>query len=175
MTDPMTATTIRLVEPDDVSLLPIIEREAASRFHAVGLGEIAEGNVSDRAFIDAIRRFGLALCAEVDEMVVGFLLAGELDQALHVYELSVASTHGRQGIGSGMVEAAVRGAETRGLKSLTLSTFSEVPWNAPFYRRLGFEAVERDDWTPGFHLLHAAEALAGVPVEKRLFMRKEIG
>jgi hypothetical protein len=32
-------------------------------------------------------------------------------------------------------------ARTLGLTSLTLTTFRDVPWNAPFYAKLGFEYV----------------------------------
>jgi len=34
--------------------------------------------------------------------------------------------------------AADEWAETKRLAGLTLTTFAEVPWNAPYYDRLGF-------------------------------------
>ena len=34
-------------------------------------------------------------------------------------------------------------ARSEGHDALTLSTYAEVPWNAPYYRAHGFEVVER--------------------------------
>ena len=35
----------------------------------------------------------------------------------------------------------VRGAAEQGARGVTLRTFADVPWNAPFYARLGFTPV----------------------------------
>jgi hypothetical protein len=42
---------------------------------------------------------------------------------------------------------------------VTLTTFRDVPWNAPFYRRLGFEVV--DELPSGLAAIRAHEAMAG--------------
>ena len=57
---------------------------------------------------------------------------------------------------------------------MTLSAFRDVAWNGPFYARLGFCYLTRPDWTPALYLLHHREADAGLPVERRVFMRKEL-
>ena len=44
------------------------------------------------------------------------------------------------GIGAGLVRAAQIDARNTGIKALTLTTFRDVAWNAPFYARLGFAA-----------------------------------
>jgi GNAT superfamily N-acetyltransferase len=169
----MTAT-IRAIRPDEVALVPAIERDAAARFREVGLDAIADGDVSSEAFIRAVMAKGAALVAEFDGMLVGFALAGVLDDALHLYELSVATAHHGRGVGGRLLAALDREAARRHLPAVTLSTFSDVPFNAPFYARRGFTPVEREDWGPAFHLLHGAELAAGIPVERRVFMRKEI-
>ncbi len=46
--------------------------------------------------------------------------------------------HGRRGIGTALVHAACEEARWAGPDSLTLCTYRDVPWNGPFYRRLGF-------------------------------------
>lgn len=169
----MTAA-IRALRPDEVSLIPAIERDAAARFREVGLGTIADGDVSSEAFIRAVMCKGAALVAEFCGAPVGFALAGVLDDALHLYELSVATAHHGRGIGGALLAALDDEAARRHLPAVTLSTFVDVSFNAPFYARRGFAPVERAGWGPAFHLLHGAEQAAGIPVERRVFMRKEI-
>lgn len=169
----MTAT-IRALRPDEVELIPAIERDAAARFREVGLDAIADGSVSSEAFIRAVMAKGAALVAELEGTLVGFELAGVLDDALHIYELSVATAHHGRGVGGALLAALDSEAERRLLPAVTLSTFADVPFNGPFYARRGFVPVEPGDWGPAFHLLHGAELTAGIPVERRVFMRKEI-
>jgi GNAT superfamily N-acetyltransferase len=166
---------VRPVRPGEFALLRDVERDAGQRFRTVGLEVIADNEPTSEAFIAAIGSHGVALCAVDDnDEPVGFVLAGRLDQALHVYELSVATVWGGQGIGRRLMSEVTDRARGLGVASLTLATFRDVPWNRPFYERLGFAEVHPPDWTPAFHLLHAAERLAGLPIERRLFMRKEI-
>ena len=56
----------------------------------------------------------------------------------HLEQLSVLPEHGRRGHGRALVDSAKREARTRGYGRLTLRTFAEIPWNAPFYAGCGF-------------------------------------
>ena len=67
--------------------------------------------------------------------------------------------------------------EVRLVPSLTgvdLGTLADVPWNAPFYARLGFRIVEPDALTPGLIALLEYEARRGLPARLRLVMRYAI-
>jgi GNAT superfamily N-acetyltransferase len=44
-------------------------------------------------------------------------------------------------IGAALLDAVAERARAAGLDGLSLSTFREAPWNAPYYRRLGFVEV----------------------------------
>jgi hypothetical protein len=46
-----------------------------------------------------------------------------------------------------------------------------VPWNAPFYRRCGFEVLPTDALTPALLLLRGVEAALGLPADGRVLMR----
>jgi GNAT superfamily N-acetyltransferase len=76
----------------------------------------------------------------------------------------------RCGIGSGLVRAAQIDARNTGLKALTLTTFRDLEWNAPFYGRLGFEEVTAID----AHLRLAGELANevddGLPADRRSAM-----
>lgn len=60
----------------------------------------------------------------------------------HVAELSVAAAWQRQGVGRRLIGAVVEEAKRQGATRLTLTTFIDVPWNAPYYRRLGFRLLD---------------------------------
>lgn len=77
--------------------------------------------------------------------LVGFakvIVAGEY---LHLEQLSVSPDHGRRGIGGRLVDSVLSVAWSEGFEAVTLRTFADVPWNAPFYERHGFRVVEAVD------------------------------
>jgi hypothetical protein len=55
--------------------------------------------------------------------------------------------------------------------SLTLCTFRDVPWNAPFYERMGFRRLATADLTEALRVRMADEAERGLPPEHRVAMR----
>ena len=78
----------------------------------------------------------------IGEPAVGFAHIIEIDGHFHLEQLAVHPDHGRRGLGTALVYAAAEAIAERGGESMTLLTFADVPWNAPFYRRLGFEIVD---------------------------------
>ncbi len=70
---------------------------------------------------------------------VGFVRLEMVDGHSHVGQLSVLPEYGRLGIGRALVEAGCRFAEGQQHHLITLTTFIDVPFNAPWYRRLGFD------------------------------------
>jgi hypothetical protein len=60
----------------------------------------------------------------------------------------VAPAHARRGLGAALIEHLAGIAREEGRPALTLTAFRDVPWNAPYYRRLGFVVVEPADQEP---------------------------
>ncbi|MCE9651433.1 MAG: GNAT family N-acetyltransferase [Parvibaculum sp.] len=167
--------SIRLVRADEIALLPDIEMKAGALFADAGLQDVADNPPADLEYIESFRRAGAVHVAVSDRgEPVGFALSGLLDGAGHLYELSVDPAHGRRGLGARLVAASGNSAHARGVRAMTLSTFRDLAWNGPFYARLGFRELARNEWTPGLHLLHAREIDIKLPVERRCFMRKEL-
>ncbi|WP_309491575.1 MULTISPECIES: GNAT family N-acetyltransferase [unclassified Microbacterium] len=79
-----------------------------------------------------------------DATVVGFVHVLEIDGHAHLEQLSVLPSHGRRGIGRRLVEAALAEARRRGHPRVSLRTYADVPWNAPFYASCGFIVTEPD-------------------------------
>lgn len=75
-------------------------------------------------------------------VTVGFVHVLEIEGHAHLEQLSVLPAYGRRGIGRSLVDAALDEARRRGHTEVTLRTYAEVPWNAPFYASCGFAVSE---------------------------------
>ena len=112
------------------------------------------------ALAAALRRGHLwVAAATADDVPVGFAYADVLDGALHLEELDVLPSWGRRGIGRALVATVLTAARDAGLPAVTLTTFRDVPWNAPFYARLGFRTLPPAAWSPGLAALLSRTAI----------------
>ena len=131
---------MRAAEPAELPVRPDVERAAARLFPP---GRIPDPDVvHDVEELAGYLAEGLLWVAADAMQVMGYLIARELDGALHVYELAVDPRFGRQGMGTALMQRAATEAERRRLPRVTLTTFEDLPWNAPFYRRLGFQVLQ---------------------------------
>lgn len=171
------AYAVRPARSADVDGLPEIERRAARRFADIGLAVLADAAPTD---VEVFRRGcgeGRVWVAEHlgpagDRGVVGFALVRFLDGDLHLQEMDVVPEHGRRGLGRRLVEAVCAGARERGAGRVTLTTFRDVPWNAPFYRRLGFREIAPEVLDASLRRLVAKELDAGLVPELRCVMER---
>lgn len=94
------------------------------------------GSAEDRA---AASGFVLIAEDQADEVEpIGFVQVLEIDGHAHLEQLSVLPSHARRGHGRRLVQAALDEASRRGYPRVTLRTYVDVPWNAPFYASCGF-------------------------------------
>jgi ribosomal protein S18 acetylase RimI-like enzyme len=165
---------IRPAAPSEASVLRDVELASGQLFREHGLGHLADDEPLWLDDWETYQQTGLAWVAERDDAVVGFLLAEVLDEALHIEQVSVLPSHGRQGIGTALVERACREAAARGYASVTLSTFRDVPFNAPLYRRLGFRDLTDAELTPGLRARRDHETASGLDPTTRVMMRRAL-
>ena len=132
---------IRLAVPEDAQLLPAIETSAAQAFRMIAelswLAESPPMSIARHSQLIALSTCWVALDAE--NRPQGFLSAEQHGNDLHIHELSVMQSMQGQGTGRRLIEAAMEYARSTRLSFVTLTTFTNVPWNAPFYSRLGFQ------------------------------------
>lgn len=76
------------------------------------------------------------------DSVVGFVHVLEIDGVAHLEQLSVVPTYGRRGYGRKLLEDSMAEAGKRGYDELTVRTYADVPWNAPFYGTCSFTETE---------------------------------
>lgn len=158
----------------DAALLPEIERSSGHIFRQwPGLEWIADDQVQLEQQHRALIVDGVAFVAELEGQGVVAFLNGEMTaEALHIWQVAVHREHQGRGVGRELMEVAQRLATDSGTNALTLTTFRQVPWNEPFYQRLGFVTLDRDDLTPRLKAVLEAEERAGLPATQRCAMKK---
>ena len=122
---------------------PRIERSAASAFEGQ---DVPAALFTDFAPPEAYRPHlaaGTLWVVENEGRPVAFLAALPHGERLHIDELDVLRDHQGRGIGRRLLSHAIEWARVEGFKTLSLTTFRVIPWNAPFYASAGFR-----DWDP---------------------------
>ncbi|MFF4172542.1 GNAT family N-acetyltransferase [Streptomyces sp. NPDC001744] len=168
---------IRAAAASELPLLQDIEREAGEPFRSLGMAAVADDDPPSLEVLEAYRRAGRAWVAVDDaDRPVAYLLAGTVDGAAHVEQVSVRPGAARRGVGRALIEHLARTAAREGLTALTLTTFAEVPWNAPYYARLGFRPLADSDpaLTEGLRAIRRAEAAHGLAAWPRVCMRRDL-
>jgi GNAT superfamily N-acetyltransferase len=89
---------------------------------------------------------------------VAYALVDVVDGAGHVEQVSVHPSYAGQGLGRALIEMAATWAAQHDLPTLTLTTFADVPWNGPYYARLGFRVVAPDQLADGLRRVRVHEA-----------------
>lgn len=160
---------------NDIDALPDVERAAARRFSTQPeLAWIADAPVQDRHQHRACADAGQSFVARNGDRPVGFILTLPMDASLFILELSVHPDWQGNGIGRALLATAAEAARHRGFHALTLTTFLQVPWNAPFYAGLGFELLEDAALTPELRERREAETAHGLAWESRCAMRLKL-
>jgi GNAT superfamily N-acetyltransferase len=167
---------IRPARRGDAQALPDIERDAGRSFLVIPeLAWIAGDQVMSVEAHDAAIAHGTLWVAEDnDGVVIGFLSAERFADALHVWEMAVRAAAQRQGIGARLIAAAIDQASRDGLSAVTLTTFRDVPWNAPFYRRHGFRVLAEAEFGERLRAVLRQEVEAGLPAARRCAMRRDV-
>lgn len=164
---------IRSARPDEAGLLREIERAAAQAFIAVGYPALAAGEPTAAGeFRAAAAEDMLAVAVDHDDRPAGFLLAAELDTCLYVQELDVHPEHAGHRLAVRLFAAADAMARQRHLRALTLTTFRQVPWNAPYYTRLGFAPMTDAEIGPDLRMVIERQRAAGLDMANRVAMRR---
>jgi ribosomal protein S18 acetylase RimI-like enzyme len=161
----------RSARPDDIETIRALERASAQRF--VGLMDaLAADEPSPAAVLAARIAHGGLIVAVENETVAGFVMFRPVETRAYVEQLDVLPAFAGRGIGAALLDAVADRARAARLEGLSLSTFRDVPWNAPYYRRLGF--MEVAVLTPGMLEIRAEHLARGLDEDARVFMVRDI-
>lgn len=165
---------LRVAEERDLAALPAIERRATQLYRGRLEPAVLE-LVRSREELEAGRARGwLWVAVDADDRPVGFALARELVSGVHLEELDVDPEHGRRGLGRALVSRVCRAARRRGLGQVTLTTYADVPWNAPYYERLGFRVLAQGEIPEALRGVIDGEIRMGLDWKRRVVMRRRV-
>ena len=157
---------------DDLLHLPAIEL-AAARLLA---GHAPESVLTETTSLDVLeqaRSQGRLWVALAGTVPVGFAHIELLEpHVAHLEEIDVHPDHGRRGLGRRLVMAICEWAASKSYQAVTLTTFRDVPWNMPFYARLGFEVISPDELSPALRSVVGDETRRGLDPASRVAMQR---
>jgi GNAT superfamily N-acetyltransferase len=161
-----TSNEIRVARPEGYEVLRSIEEAADRMFADVGIGPFPQSEEENHLSKAAV------VFASGDP-AVGFASVEVVDGAAHIWQLSVHPQAGQRGRGRALVNAVCDWAIAEGLPAVTLTTFRDVPWNGPFYAKLGFRVL--GDLSPGLAAMREHERRIGDDdFGPRIAMRKDL-
>jgi len=172
MTEQAVPYAIRYGRLGDLDVLKSIERAAAAQFRVTPYAGLADTElVSAKLDLD---KEHVWVVVDPEDQPVGFAVVRVLDSSVHLHEIDVHPQHARQGLGRKLIEFIAKWARSQGAIALTLTTFRDVPWNGPYYARLGFRVLDVDTLSPTLQAIRQAEAAAGLPLTERICMQLDL-
>lgn len=149
--------SIRRAAPAELPLVVSIDDDAAALYARAGFPlDIGPDHPFARAeqrrwqaSLDAGAVFFAESAGSDAAAALGVLVMGRVDGAPYLDQLAVRTSAMRRGVGRRLVEHAITwaGREEPG-HPLWLTTYGHLPWNRPFYERLGFVPVAPVDCPP---------------------------
>ncbi|MGN6280496.1 4-(cytidine 5'-diphospho)-2-C-methyl-D-erythritol kinase [Frateuria sp.] len=169
----MVVTIVRAVAAQ-VPTLCAIERAAVELFRGHRAWPAYAAMAIPPELLEVAVTRGLVWVALEEGVPVGFvwLQDGMAEGAVEIAEIDVLPANGRQGIGAALLEHACAWAGEAGYRRIDLGTLADVPWNAPFYARHGFAAVDKAD--PTFARARERDRENGFPDALRVFMSRPL-
>lgn len=125
---------VRLADPADLDRLPDLERRCDGVLAAYFGSSLPDAVLPTGAQRAAQPGFLLV----VGKPAVGFAHVLTRDGVAHLDQLCVLPENARRGLGAALLRSAMGEAASRGMTGMSLTTYADVPFNAPFYARHGF-------------------------------------
>ncbi len=166
---------IRPARPADYPAIQEIERRAGQAFRTVGMDASADDDPFSDAELDAYTASGRAwVTTDETDNPTAYVLVDLVDRMAHIEQVTVDPAHARQGLGALLIEHVSDWAREQRLDGLSLTTFVEVPWNAPYYERLGFRRVAPEQLGAGLTAVRSYEAELGLDRWPRTAMARPL-
>lgn len=131
---------VRRARPSDIPFLDRVEKSAAEVFRKVGLDFLLDGPTVDPRYLIANLSHLWVAVEELDRPI-GFVVGENLFGNFHIVEISVAQAFQGKGIGRALIARMAEEVKLEGYKAVTLMTYRDVPWNGPWYAKMGFTEV----------------------------------
>ena len=173
---------LRIALPEDIPFLNGIELASARRLPVDILPEPLRSDAVPQEMLREAQEAGMlwvvtdqgALCRAEKDTPIGYCLLQSIRGLALLSQIDVAEEHGRRGLGRALVQKAIKRAQELGFGWLYLTTFENIPWNAPFYASMGFERVP-EGGAPGTDKVVEPSSCAatGLPAVMRNILAEE--
>jgi Predicted acetyltransferase len=161
---------IRPALPEHIPQLAAVEQAAATLFPTGTIPDAIRGDSVPVPLLEEAAGAGnLWAALDGSGRAIGFALLCVEEGCALLAEMDVMPEHGGRGIGRKLIAEAARKAREDGHAALYLTTFSHVPWNMPFYERVGFSLLPEGKAPPALESALQAERARGM--EHRVAMR----
>jgi GNAT superfamily N-acetyltransferase len=168
---------LRPARREEVNALQAVEQAAAQRFRQTSFAWVADAAPGSTETFAASIATGQLLVVEPlagsdAGQPIAFAAFGAIDNGAYIEEIDVLPEHAGHRLAARLIDAVEHWARTQKLPILTLSTFSTIPWNAPYYRRLGFR--DMGHLGPGLAAIRERHRGLGLKDEDRAFMWRPV-
>ncbi|WP_273827630.1 GNAT family N-acetyltransferase [Providencia rettgeri] len=163
---------IRLATSADAKYLPAVEASAGQAFTSIEKYKwLAEGDgQTEQDHLDCIAEQLEWVAVNDSGELIGFINAESHHDSLFICEVSVCQQWQGQGLGKQLIKQVLDAALARNITTVTLTTCRDVPWNAPYYQRLGFEILNKSQLTDTLRDILQYEIDAGFQATDRCAM-----
>ena len=166
---------IRLAKVEDLTVLPGIERKACTLFAKTKHHAAVSDDVTTLEDFEEAREEGhLFVAVSEDGKAVGFSFMEIMGHGVHLDEIDVLPKFGGKGIGTALVKKVCGWAKKNNYPVVTLTTYKEIRWNAPFYKKLGFRVLRADEMSDELQNLFLCEHESGLLMEDRVVMEYKV-
>lgn len=164
--------SIRKAIPSDAKALPAIEHSAAQTFRDhPQFGWIADDEVqSEQDHLNYIFQEMEWVAVDSADQPIAFINVERLQESIHICEVSVCQPWQGKRVGRQLLQQVLEFALQQGVGAVTLTTFRDVAWNAPYYQRLGFSVIQESELTAELVEILQQEIDAGFKSEHRCAM-----
>lgn len=157
----------------DIAWLQDVERAAGARFRSVGMAEVADHEptaAEDLATYAAQKQ--LLVARDSHNRIAAFLIWSRKDGCAYIEEVASDPRDAGHRLGAKLIDRLQVEVQGR-LPRITLATFRDVPWNAPYYARLGFVACDASELGPD-HKAAWHDQAEFLDMSRRVFMTREV-
>jgi ribosomal protein S18 acetylase RimI-like enzyme len=160
--------------PSHAERLREIERASSIHFREIGMADVADHEPTPASILEDSARDGLLYVALTADTVAGFLIWSAVDDEAYIEEVAVDPAHAGHRLAARMIDRLAQDIRGRH-PAITLATFRDVPWNGPYYAKLGFEEFPHDQVGPDHAKAWQEQSDIGLDMSKRLFMIRRVG
>ena len=151
-----TQVHIRPAYPNDVPHLQCLESRCDQLFRTVDMAAIGDSTPPSLDLYSLYEQCGHMWVAAPTEAEPGTPIAfvqvdlyknNDFFRTVYIHQIAVDPEYAGRGIGARLIALVEGWAREREYKGVDLTTFDDVPWNRPYYERLGFKVLSEEELT----------------------------